>query len=71
MGLDGKWLKKQLNGQGINSLNKVALASVDKTHELYIDLYEDDIKGMIDVSDEPKIPFTMDTISIGEKDEKT
>ena len=70
MGLDGKWLKKQLNKQDILSLNKVALASVDKNHNLYIDLYEDDIKGMIDVSDDPKIPFTMDTINIGEKDEK-
>jgi len=70
MGLDGKWLMNQLKLKGINSLNQVSLASVDKNHNLYIDLFEDKIQGMIDASDDTKIPFTMDTIKLGEKDEK-
>lgn len=70
MGLDGKWLMGKLQDKGVASISQVAFASIDKNHELFIDLYEDKIEGMIDISDEPKIPLTMDTMKIGEKDEK-
>jgi len=71
MGLDGKWLMNQLNIKGVKSLNQVNFASVDKNHMLYLDLYEDNLQGMVDISDDASLPFTMDTIDLGEKDKKT
>lgn len=62
MGLNAKWLKEELSKQNINSLQEVAYATVNKNHELFVDLYEDDIPGMIDTSDDVNIPFTMDNM---------
>lgn len=70
MGLDAKWLLNQLKIKGINSLGEVAFASVDANHQLFVDLYEDKITGMIDMSDDVEIPLTMDNIKWGKKDKK-
>lgn len=71
MGLDGRWLLNQLENKGIESIRQVAYASVDANHQLFVDTYEDKIEGLIDISDDFKLPLTMDTTKYGEKDEKS
>ena len=70
IGLNAKWLLNQLKIQGVSNIRQVAFASIDANHQLYVDLYEDHIPGMVDMSDDVKIPFTLDTLNVGEKDKK-
>lgn len=71
MGLNARWLLNQLEIKGIGSIKDVVFASVDANHQLFVDTYEDKIEGLIDVSDDFKLPFTMDTIKYGDKDDKS
>ncbi|SMB90966.1 Uncharacterized membrane protein YcaP, DUF421 family [Desulfonispora thiosulfatigenes DSM 11270] len=61
IGLTAKWLIQELKKQKVNGIKEVAYASINDKQELYIDLYHDNIKDMIDASDE-EIPFSMNTI---------
>ncbi|MFZ7103449.1 MAG: DUF421 domain-containing protein [Peptococcaceae bacterium] len=70
MGLDGKWLLNQLDIKGIKQIKQVAYASIDANHNLYFDLYQDKIAGQIDVSDDAKIPFSLDFLESGQKNKK-
>lgn len=52
MGLDGKWLVKQLRRRNIANASLVCLATVNNKKTLQIDLFDDNIPGMIDMSEE-------------------
>ncbi len=49
--LDKKWLYKELSKRGINKVEEVFFAAINKKGELYIDKYEDHIKRIIDIGD--------------------
>ncbi len=69
MGLDGKWLMKQLKEKQIFRISQVCFATVNKQHELQYDLYADDIPGMIDISEEDTPELSLDGIQLKPKDE--
>ena len=60
MKLDGQWLMKQLRQRKIKSVREVAFATVDSDHKLIIDLYDDHIPGMMDISDGEDIKLSLD-----------
>ncbi|MBE6112724.1 MAG: DUF421 domain-containing protein [Peptococcaceae bacterium] len=69
MGLDGKWLMKQLKEKQIFRISQVCFATVNKQHDLQYDLYADDIPGMIDISEEDTPELSLDGIQLKPKDE--
>ncbi len=69
MGLDGKWLMKQLKKHNINRISKVCFATVNKQHQLQYDLYDDHIPGMLDLSDEDTAAVSLDNIVMKPKNE--
>lgn len=71
MGLDGKWLMKQLKEKQIFRISQVCFATVNKQHELQYDLYADDIPGMIDISEEDTPELSLDGIQLKPKDESS
>lgn len=60
MSLDGRWLIEQLRKRHIKSFRQVALAVVNKNHQLKVDLFDDYLPDMIDLSDGEEIPFSKD-----------
>ncbi len=69
MGLDGRWLMKQLQQNKISHISKVCFATVNKQHQLQYDLYDDHIPGMIDLSDEDTSELSLDRIEMKSKKE--
>lgn len=49
--LDRTWLEQQLQSRGITDPTEVFLAAINTKGELYIDLYHDDVKTVINTSD--------------------
>lgn len=49
--LDKAWLETQLQSRGIHDPSEVFLASINTTGDLYIDLYHDDVKTVIEAVD--------------------
>ncbi|MGI6038399.1 MAG: DUF421 domain-containing protein [Limnochordia bacterium] len=47
LGLDHRWLKEQLQAQGIDDVRQVAFAVLDSQGNLYVDKVEDDIAGEV------------------------
>ena len=68
MGLDGKWLVKQLRQRNIANASLVCLATVNKQKTLQIDLFDDNIPGMIDMSEEDTPKMSLDGIQTRPKD---
>lgn len=68
MGLDGKWLVKQLRRRNIANASLVCLATVNKQKTLQIDLFDDNIPGMIDMSEEDTPKMSLDGIQTRPKD---
>lgn len=68
MGLDGKWLVKQLRNRNIANASQVCLATVNKEKQIQLDLYDDVIPGMIDISEEDTPKLSLDGIEIKAKD---
>lgn len=68
MGLDGKWLVKQLRNRNIANASQVCLATVNKEKQIQLDLYDDVIPGMIDISEEDTPKLSLDGIEIKPKD---
>ncbi len=60
MDLDGRWLMQQLKKCQIDHIAQVCFATVNKQHQLQYDLYDDDIPGMIDLSDEDTSSLSLD-----------
>lgn len=48
---DMKWLENQLRARGIGSYREVFLAVIDTSGQLFVDVYEDNMRNMVDVSD--------------------
>lgn len=63
MDLDGKWLMEQLRQRKIQGISQVFLATVNKQHKLQVDLYDDQIEGMLDMSDGGATPLSLDRLS--------
>lgn len=68
MGLDGKWLIAQLRQRNIAKASQVCLATVNKQRQLQIDLFDDVIPGMIDISEEDTPQISLDHIQITDKE---
>ena len=66
--LDGKWLVKQLRRRNIANASLVCLATVNKQKTLQIDLFDDNIPGMIDMSEEDTPKMSLDGIQTRPKD---
>ena len=62
MQLDGQWLMTQLHKQQIGSVREVCLATVNKEKSLQVDLYQDVLQGMINLSDEDTSSLSCDGI---------
>lgn len=67
MGLDGKWLMKQLRQRNIARASQVCLATVNKQRQLQIDLFDDVVPGMIDISEEDTPKLSLDHIQVTRK----
>ena len=48
-GLTEKWLRDHLRAFGVQLVSEVALATVDDNQELYVDLYDDGLRGRRDL----------------------
>ncbi len=69
MDLDGKWLVAQLRQRKIANASQVCLATVNKQRQLQIDLFDDVIPGMMDISEEDTPEISLDHIQITEKEQ--
>lgn len=56
VGLDEQWLLDQLKQRGVNSLKEVPLAVLASDGGLYVDLVQDQLGTVIDITDNPEIP---------------
>ncbi len=68
MNLDGKWLVEQLRQRKIAKASQVCLATVNKQRQLQIDLYDDVIPDMMDISEEDTPEISLDHIQITDKE---
>lgn len=68
MNLDGKWLVEQLRKRKIVNAAHVCLATVNKQGTLQVDLFDDVIPGMMDISDEDTPKLSLDGIQVRPKD---
>lgn len=68
MDLDGKWLVEQLRQRKIAKASQVCLATVNKQRQLQIDLFDDVIPGMMDISEEDTPQISLDHIQITDKE---
>ena len=68
MNLDGRWLQKQLRQRNIANASQVALATVNKQGCLQIDLFDDLIPGMMDMSEEDTPKLSLDGINVRPND---
>ena len=68
MNLDGRWLQKQLLQRNIANASQVALATVNKQGRLQIDLFDDLIPGMMDMSEEDTPKLSLDGINVRPND---
>lgn len=60
MNLSARWLMGELSKRHITSFRQVALAAVNKQHQLKIDLFDDVLPDRIDASDGENIWLTKD-----------
>lgn len=63
MKLDGQWLMKKLKERGVRGFREVSLATVNKKHELKVDLYDDPLPGMMDMSDGDSVKWSDDQMN--------
>ena len=68
MDLDGRWLVEQLRQRKIANASQVCLATVNKQQKLQIDLFDDVIPGMMDLSEEDTPKLSLDGIQLRPKD---
>lgn len=68
MDLDGRWLVEQLRQRKIANASQVCLATVNKQRKLQIDLFDDVIPGMMDLSEEDTPKLSLDGIQLRPKD---
>lgn len=68
MDLDGRWLMEQLRQRKIANASQVCLATVNKQQKLQIDLFDDVIPGMMDLSEEDTPKLSLDGIQLRPKD---
>ena len=71
MNLDGKWLVEQLRQRKIAKASQVCLATVNKQRQLQIDLFDDVIPGMMDISEEDTPQISLDHIQITDKEKSS
>ena len=71
MDLDGKWLVEQLRQRKIAKASQVCLATVNKQRQLQIDLFDDVIPGMMDISEEDTPQISLDHIQITDKEKSS
>lgn len=60
MNLSARWLMAELEKRQITNFRQVALATVNKNHQLKVDLFDDDLADRIDISDGEAIWLTKD-----------
>ena len=60
MKLSARWLMAELEKRHVTNFRQVALATVNKQHQLKIDLFDDDLADRIDISDGENIWLTKD-----------
>ncbi len=60
MHLSARWLMGELEKRHITNFRQVALATVNKQHQLKVDLFDDDLPDRIDISDGEHIWLTKD-----------
>lgn len=68
MDLDGRWLVEQLRQRKIANASQVCLATVNKQQKLQIDLFDDVIPGLMDLSEEDTPKLSLDGIQLRPKD---
>lgn len=71
MDLDGKWLVEQLRQRKIAKASQVCLATVNKQRQLQIDLFDDVIPGMMDISEEDTPQISLDHFQITDKEKSS
>jgi len=65
MGLSGAWLVKELRQRNIANATQVCLATVNKQGKLQVDLFDDVVPGMIDISDGDTPEMSLDGVQFG------
>ena len=68
MDLDGKWLVEALRKRNIANASQVCLATVNKQGKLQVDLFDDVVPGMMDISEEDTPELSLDNIQFSAKD---
>lgn len=68
MDLDGKWLVEALRKRNIANASQVCLATVNKQRKLQVDLFDDVVPGMMDISEEDTPELSLDNIQFSAKD---
>lgn len=58
--LDEKWLKQQLEAQGIQDVTQVDYAVLRSNGSLYVNLKKDNLTNPVDITDAPESPIKVD-----------
>jgi uncharacterized membrane protein YcaP (DUF421 family) len=56
IGLDDKWLLKELQNRGVKDIKDVDLAILSSKGNLYVDMSQDSLSTPVDITDDPKPP---------------